>query len=85
MLEFLIDNIFAEFGGRIFQQIVGIHMSTYCAPLLVDLFLFSYESKFLQTLAKSKKIEEARLCDFTFRCIFDVLSFKNPNFTIGFH
>jgi hypothetical protein len=25
MLEFLIDNIFAMFGGRVFQQTVGIH------------------------------------------------------------
>ena len=38
MLEYLIDNIFVEFGGRIFQQTIGIPMGTNCAPLLVDLF-----------------------------------------------
>jgi hypothetical protein len=32
VLEFLIDNIFAMFGGRVFQQTVGIHMGTNCAP-----------------------------------------------------
>ena len=26
MLELLIDNIFVEFGGHIFQQIIGISM-----------------------------------------------------------
>ena len=38
MLEFLIDNIFVVFGGKVFQQIVGIPMGTYCAPLLSDNF-----------------------------------------------
>ena len=43
MLEFLVDNIFVVFGGKIFQQIVGIPMGTNCAPLLADIFLYSYE------------------------------------------
>jgi hypothetical protein len=60
MLEFLIDNIFVSFGGTLFQQVVGIPMGTNCAPLLADLFLYSYESEFLQKLVKEKKIHEAR-------------------------
>ena len=43
-LVILIDNIFVFFGGRVFQQIVGIPMSTNCAPLLADLFLYSYKA-----------------------------------------
>jgi hypothetical protein len=31
-------------------------MGTNCAPLLADLFLYSYESEFLQKLVKDKKI-----------------------------
>ena len=50
MLEFLVDNIFVVFGGKVFQQIVGIPMGTYCAPLLADLFLYSYEAEFIQSL-----------------------------------
>jgi hypothetical protein len=42
MLESLIDNIFVSFGGIRFQQVVGIPMGTNCAPLLADLFLYSY-------------------------------------------
>jgi hypothetical protein len=42
MPEFLIDNIFVSFGGILFQQVVGIPMGTNCAPLLADLFLYSY-------------------------------------------
>jgi hypothetical protein len=52
MLEFLIDNRFARFGGRVFQQTFGIPMGTNCAPLLVDLFLYSYEADFIQGLLK---------------------------------
>ena len=58
MLEFLVDNIFVSLGGTLFQQVVGIPMGTNCAPLLADLFLYSYESEFLQKLVKDKKIHE---------------------------
>ena len=47
MLEFLINNIFAMFGGRVFQQTVGKPMSTSCAPFLADCFLYSYEAYFI--------------------------------------
>jgi hypothetical protein len=48
MLEFLINNIFALFGGRIFQQLVGIPMDTNCIPLLAELFLYPYEADVIQ-------------------------------------
>jgi hypothetical protein len=41
---------------------------------LADLFLYSYESEFLQKLVKDKKIHEARAFNFTYRYIDDVLS-----------
>jgi hypothetical protein len=64
-----IDNIFVSFGGTLFQQVVGIPMGTNCAPLLADLFLYSYQSEFLQKLVKDKKIHEARAFNFTYRYI----------------
>ena len=80
MLEFLIDNIFVSFGGTLFQQVVGIPMGTNCAPLLADLFVYSYESEFLQKLVKDKKIHGARAFNFTYRYIDDVLSINNSRF-----
>jgi hypothetical protein len=80
VLDFLIDNIFVSFGATLFQQVVGIPMGTNCTPLLADLFLFSYESKFLQKLVKDKKIIEARAFNFTYRYIGDVLSINNSRF-----
>ena len=55
MLEFLIDNIFVQFGGQVFQQTIGIPMGTTCAPLLADLFLYSYEARFIQGLLQKKE------------------------------
>ena len=37
MLRFLIDNIFVEFSGHVYQQSVGIIMVTNCVPLLADI------------------------------------------------
>jgi hypothetical protein len=40
MLEFLIDNIFVIFGGRVFQQTVGMPRGSSCVTLLAELFLY---------------------------------------------
>ena len=80
MLEFLIDNIFVMFGGRVFQQTVGIPMGTNCAPLLADLFLYSYEADFIQGLLKKNEKKLARSFNFTFRYIDYVLSLNNSRF-----
>ena len=47
MLDFLIDYIFAMFGGRAFQRTVGIPMGTKCAPVLADLFHYSHKEDFI--------------------------------------
>ena len=41
MPEFLVDNIFVVFGGK--------------APLLADIFLYSYEADFIQSLLSTGK------------------------------
>jgi hypothetical protein len=58
-------------------------MGTNCAPLLADLFLYSYESDFLQKLVKDKKIHEARAFNFTYRYIDDVLKIEVIPFIIN--
>ena len=72
MLEFLIDNIFVVFAGKVFQQIVGIPMGTSCAPLLADLFLYSYEAEFIQSLLSTGGKQLAFRFNFTYRYIDDV-------------
>ena len=58
--EFLVDNIYVRFGGQLFRQMVGIPMGTNCAPLLADLFFYSYENEFLDKLINEGKRKLAR-------------------------
>lgn len=43
-----------EFGGKIVQQIIGIHMGTSRALLLVDFFLYSHEAQYI---SKTKEVQ----------------------------
>ena len=80
MLEILVDNIFVIFAGKVFQQTVGIPMGTNCAPLLADIFLYSYEADFIQSLLSTGKKHLASRFNLTYRYIDDVLSINNPEF-----
>ena len=68
------------FAGKVFQQTVGIPMGTYCAPLLADIFLYSYEADFIQSLLSTGKKHLASRFNLTYRYIDDVLSINNPEF-----
>jgi hypothetical protein len=50
MIDGFIDNLFAMFDRRVYQQKVGIHVAINCAPILVDLFLHSHEAVFMRQL-----------------------------------
>ena len=80
MIEFLIDNIFVQFGGRLFRQAIGIPMGTNCAPLLADLFLYSYENKFLDNMIRSGHRRFARLFNLCYRYIDDLIVFNIKEF-----
>ena len=84
MLDFLIDNIFVEFGELIFQQRVDIPMGTNCAPLLAGWFFYSYEAEFVQNLLKDQK-HLAKFFNFTFRYIDYILSLQYPYFSQYLH
>ena len=80
MLEFLVDNIFVVFAGKVFKQISSIPIGTNCAPLLADLFLYSYKAEFIQSLLSTGRKRLASQFNFTYRYIDDVLSINNPDF-----
>ena len=80
MLKFLVDNIFVVFAGKVFQQIIGIPIGTNCAPLLADIFLYSYEAEFIQSLLSTGRKRLVSQFNFTYTYIDDVLSINNPDF-----
>ena len=55
-------NMFVLFGGRVFQQAIGIPMGMNCALLLADLFLhaYIYDADFCQGLSRTKIENYAR-------------------------
>ena len=58
-------------------------MGTNCAPLLADIFLYSYEADFIQSLLSTGKKQLASRFNFTNRYIDDVLSINNPENYLG--
>ena len=78
------DVSFATFvimlGGRVYQQTVGIYMSTNCDPILTDLLLYSYEADFIHGLLQKNEKKLARSFSFTFRYIDNVLSLNSSRF-----
>ena len=64
-----IENIQRHYTGK---------MGTNCAPLLADIFLYSFEAEFIQSLLWSGGKQLASRFNFTYRYIYDVLSINNP-------
>jgi hypothetical protein len=80
MLGFLVDNMYVVFRDQVFQQSVGIPVGTNFVPLLADLFLYSYETEFVQKLLRDNNKKLAVSFNHTFRYIDDVLSINNHIF-----
>ena len=55
-------------------------MGTNCAPLLADIFLYSYEVEYIQSLLSTGRKQLASRFNFTYRYIDYVLSINNPEF-----
>ena len=84
MTEFFVDNIYVRFDGQLFRQMVGIPMWTNCAPLLADLFLYSYKNEFLDKLIKKGKRKLAKQFNLSYRYTDDLISFNNKRFRSSF-
>ena len=83
MIEFLIDNIFVQFGGRLFCQMIEIPMGANCAPLLADLFLYSYENEFPDNMIRSGHRRFARSFNLCYRYKDDLIVFNNEVFGLS--
>ena len=55
MLQFLINNIFVTFGGRVFKQTDAFLCIPNCAPILASIFIYSYKTDLKQGLLKEAK------------------------------
>ena len=51
------DNIFIQFGTKLYRQVVWIPKGTNSAPLVADLFLFCYERDYMMSLSDDKQAD----------------------------
>ena len=79
-LNYLLANIFIRFGSKLYRQIVGIPMGTYCAPLVADLFLFCYERDFMLSLSDNNQADIIEAFNSTSRNLDDLLNADNSYF-----
>ena len=74
------ENIYVQFDGMVYQQIVGIPMGTNFAPPIADLFLYCYERDFTSDLQKSKRFDLIDMFNDTSRYLDDIFTIDNPEF-----
>ena len=74
------ENIYVQFDGMVYQEIVGISMGTNCAPLIADLFLYCYERDFMFDLQKSRRFDLIDMFNGTSRYLDDIFTIDNPEF-----
>ena len=70
-VSYLLSNCYFTVGDKIFCQIIGIPMWSDPAPFFAKLFLYYYESKWMNELKKKDLIRSRKLCNI-FRFIDDL-------------
>ena len=72
-VAYLLFNCYFTVGPKIFCQIINIRMGSDLAPFFANLFLYFYESKWMNELKKNDLIEPKKLCN-----IFRFIDDSNP-------
>ena len=70
-VSYLLSNCYFTVGHKIFCQIIGIPMESDPAPIFANLFLYYYESKWMNELKKKDLTRGRKLCNI-FRFIDDL-------------
>ena len=65
---------YIRFGSKSYRQILCIPMYTHCAPLVADLFMFSYETDFMLSLSDDNQLTLLKLSILR-GCIKNTLTF----------
>ena len=79
LMNWLLDNIYVTFGDQLFRQVIGIPMGTDCVPFLANLFLYSYEYRWINKqkgLENTNVLKHFRSCS---RYIDDLLMINNAD------
>ena len=75
-INYLLDQCYFNVGNLIFRQVIGIPMGSDPAPFMANLFLYFYESKWLESTKKHNLIK-ARKFSNVFRFIDDLCAIND--------
>ena len=75
-MKYIMNNCHFTFGEKLFRQIVGIPMGSDPAPFMANLFLYYFESNWINNL-KKESLQRARRFLHTFRFIDDLLTIND--------
>ena len=70
--KWLTTNCFVRLGNQVWKQVLGIPMGFSCSPLWCNLYLMSYEIKFIQRLARLGRTDILARFNYAFRYIDDL-------------
>ena len=70
--KWLMTSCYVNLGDRVWKQILGIPMGFSCSPLWCNIYLLSYEIKFIQRLARLQRTDLLSKFQYAFRYIDDL-------------
>ena len=79
MIDLVVDNSFFRFGDRVYRQCIGIPMGIDPAPQMANLYLYYYESSFMETITK-ENYGIAKKFNNTSRFIDDLATLNNDGY-----
>ena len=77
LFNYMVDNCFILFKGKVYRQTIGIPMGIDPAPFIANLFLHYYESSYMNSLVSSGKLNVARKLSRNFRYLDDLLGLND--------
>ena len=78
--DLFVGQHFIRFGTKLYRQVVGIPMGTYCTTLLVDLFLFCFERDYMVSFSDDKQADTIEAFNTTSRYLDGILDIKDIHF-----
>ena len=78
-VNFIIDQSFIHYKGKVYRQMVGIPMGTNCAPYLANLFLYAYEKTCIEKTVHEGNLNIASNLIHVYRYQDDCLVFNDQD------
>jgi len=72
--------MYVRFEDAAYRQVIGIPMSTSCAPLVADVFLYCYERDIMLNLKSDTQSDIIKAFNNTSRYFDDIFNIDNPCF-----